>query len=216
MENIKCPITKNKFYEPYVLSSGYTFEETVINNNSLSRCPLTHIEFKFTTDPTIDGRNYNNKIIQKPIPNILLSKCMMHINETYSNFSDNLLKCPITGKIFKEPVIIFSGITYEKQALQEYHLKDRTKSEDYHSAVYLQCPKTHEKKLIYITEYEKYIYPNYAIKNIVEDYLKKNPTKRNQQYMNTKYSDSTLLTMKTTNEINDFSKKFEEMIYGRN
>lgn len=100
MENIKCPITKNKFYEPYVLSSGYTFEETVINNNSLSRCPLTHIEFKFTTDPTIDGRNYNNKIIQKPIPNILLSKCMMHINETYSNFSDNLLKCPITGKIF--------------------------------------------------------------------------------------------------------------------
>lgn len=64
--------------------------------------------------------------------------------------------CPITQEIMKEPVItITKGISYEKTAIINWLKKNQT------------CPKTrtplNADQLI----------PNYALKNTIEDYLKK-------------------------------------------
>jgi hypothetical protein len=72
--------------------------------------------------------------------------------------------CPISHQIFKLPIIIESGITYEKECIEEWLKENNT------------CPIT--KKDIY----DGYFNINILIKNLVSDFLTKYPEYQEEQY----------------------------------
>jgi hypothetical protein len=210
MDNTFCPLTRKKFITPVVINSGYTFEHEKIKD--LLRCPITHK----LIDSDYESGKFSHpdylKFKEKPIQNILLCKCMMQMTPEYTDFNDKLLKCPLTQKIFKDPVILFSGITFERQAIEEYLLKDKDKNSDYSCAIYIKCPITHEQRIIYLTQYTNYLYQNIAIKNIVDDYLTKFPLKKSQQYTLTCKIPAVLSAAKTIDELNYHGDLFDKWI----
>ena len=78
-------------------------------------------------------------------------------------FYNNLI-CPITKQIFCNPVALEDGHTYEYIAIKKW-LNENEKS-----------PVTNE----IIVNFKLSV--NYTIKSIVEEYLKNNPDKKNEQY----------------------------------
>lgn len=77
---------------------------------------------------------------------------------------ENLLRCPITREIMWDPVTLVDGQTYEREALEEWLKKNKT------------SPLTN--KQLRNTDCDT----NMVIKNIIDEYLKQNPHKKNEQY----------------------------------
>ena len=77
---------------------------------------------------------------------------------------ENILRCPITNEIFLDPVIASDKQTYERQALINWLKRNKT------------SPKTRAEM-----DYEGII-DNFTVKQMVEEYLKTNPDKKEEQY----------------------------------
>ena len=75
------------------------------------------------------------------------------------------LYCPITHQIFLNPVVAFDGITYERDAIENWLEKNN------HS------PVTREVMI------SKLYHSNILIKNIVQNYLSANPEAKSSQYI---------------------------------
>jgi hypothetical protein len=108
-ELITCPISQEIFKDPVIADDGITYENKYI---------WAWLEYKNTSPITRAKITINviNNVIMKTLVNDYLtlknSTCIL-------NYIKKLITCPISQKIFKDPVIADDGITYEK----EYILK---------------------------------------------------------------------------------------------
>ncbi len=106
---------------------------------------------------------------------------MSHIS-TFEETSH--LYCPLTFKIFKDPVSVESGVIYERSAIKAW------------LQAYNTCPVTNK---IICTNVDK-IDTNIIIKNLVKKYLIENPEKNtidNSKENITNYFDTTYNTLTT-------------------
>ena len=84
---------------------------------------------------------------------------------------DEYIRCPITGKIFFEPVVASNGITFETIAIIEHFISDGLA----------------EIKSIHMDKFDNYVLvSNLSIKLLVSNYLKQNSELLNEQYSSTK------------------------------
>jgi ankyrin repeat protein len=74
------------------------------------------------------------------------------------------LTCPLTLNIYKIPVTLETGVTYEQDAIEEWLAEHNT------------CPKT-----LRVLTSKKY-YPSLIVKEFVEQYLKEHPEEKESQY----------------------------------
>jgi len=86
---------------------------------------------------------------------------------------DSLVRCPITGDIFHEPVMCDSGITYERQAIAKW-VKLKTTNNIFQIPT-AKCPITN--KLI-----SRNFVVNISVKQMTESYLKDHPEEIDEVY----------------------------------
>lgn len=84
-------------------------------------------------------------------------KTLTQCTKTSDNFEE-MISCPITCNIMKDPVITPNGISYEKLAICDWLSKNN------------YCPIT--KKKLSVNE----LTPNYKLKEIIDNYLKNKST----------------------------------------
>lgn len=150
---MQCPITMDDLDEPVVLSSGQTIDKASFDGIKAAavarrepvKCPITRLD-----------------VVGEPIPNRALKDVMAQ--QSKPNLSveekEEPLRCPITHEIFYDPVIVSSGYTYERKALQDGNVT--------------QCPMTRQPIGRPVT--------NYAVKHAVDDYLQENPERKSEQH----------------------------------
>lgn len=94
-----CPITGEPFTDPVIIASGHTFERTAIlewfkNHNT---CPMTRMIVN--TDNII--ANINLRL--------------------FINYVDSMsITCPLNRKLMEDPVVIESGHTFERKAIEKW------------------------------------------------------------------------------------------------
>ena len=117
---LTCPISLDIFKEPVIVSSGHTYEKEYIMKiiNDKSNDPLTR-------------QPLNNEII---VRNYLVNKLIIEFNSGL-NFNENifnkmieLLKCPLSHKIYHEPYLASvgnEGMTYERSYIEDYFYNNK-------------------------------------------------------------------------------------------
>ena len=119
---LSCPISLDLFKDPVIVKSGHTYEREYIIQiiRQTGKDPETREQL------TLDDITSNylvNKIVQEFRPN------ENDFNEnTYNNIIE-LLKCPLSHQLFKNPcvakTIIYKGMTYEQVYIEEYQIKNK-------------------------------------------------------------------------------------------
>jgi len=112
---LTCPISLEIFHDPVIVSSGRTYEREYITKIINDKCvdPLTRQSLK----KNIIIKNYLINNIKKEF------NFGINFNENVFNKIIELLKCPLSHKIFHEPYIApigNSGMTYERSYIEEY------------------------------------------------------------------------------------------------
>lgn len=74
-------------------------------------------------------------------------------------------RCPITGKIMRDPVLTADGYTYEREAIAKWLIYNDTN------------PLTYELLV------NKNLIPNHPVRNIIQDFLDKNPAYSDEIYI---------------------------------
>ncbi len=112
---LTCPISLKIFHDPVIVSSGRTYEREYITKIINDKCvdPLTRQSLK------------KNIIIKNYLINNIKKEFNFGINckENVFNKIIELLKCPLSHKIFHEPYIApigNSGMTYERSYIEKY------------------------------------------------------------------------------------------------
>ncbi|WCJ44707.1 U-box domain-containing protein 15 [Euphorbia peplus] len=106
-------------------------------------------------DQIIDLLNKFKNIMGMEITNILTSPIMPRLEKSPSLIIPHEFLCPITLEIMRDPVIIASGQTYERDSIQKwFHSNHRT------------CPKTRQ------TLPHTSLAPNFALKNLIMEWCK--------------------------------------------
>lgn len=116
LDLLNCPITFDRFKAPTTTNSGQTYEYDQIaqlldqkKNDPLTNDHLTclisnrlvqQISVYFSANLSTQGEN--------------------NISEEQKRELERLLTCPLSGRFLSEPVLIDSGITYDRRALEEH------------------------------------------------------------------------------------------------
>mmetsp|Transcript_5074 Transcript_5074/g.9317 ORF Transcript_5074/g.9317 Transcript_5074/m.9317 type:complete len:644 (+) Transcript_5074:141-2072(+) len=110
------PISCEEFDDPVILSDGHTYERQFINKwlAKKNTSPMTRQVLK-------NKDHILNKLVQQ----------LLALDEGKNGKEElvrKLLSCPLSEKVFKDPVVLRAdGVTYERSALEEYLLiHDRT------------------------------------------------------------------------------------------
>ena len=119
---LSCPISLDLFKDPVIVKSGHTYEREYITQiiRQTGKDPETREQL---TLEDITSNYLVNKIVQEFRPN------ENDFNEnTYNNIIE-LLKCPLSHQLFKNPcvakTIIYKGMTYEQVYIEEYQIKNK-------------------------------------------------------------------------------------------
>ena len=119
---LSCPISLDLFKDPVIVKSGHTYEKEYITQiiRQTGKDPETREQL---TLEDITSNYLVNKIVQEFRPN------ENDFNEnTYNNIIE-LLKCPLSHQLFKNPcvakTIIYKGMTYEQVYIEEYQIKNK-------------------------------------------------------------------------------------------
>ena len=110
-----CPISLDIFHDPVIVSSGRTYEREYIMKIINDKC----------VDPLTRERLNKNIIIQNNLINNIKNEFNsgINFNEIVFNKIIDLLKCPLSHKIYHEPYIApigNMGMTYERSYIEEY------------------------------------------------------------------------------------------------
>ena len=119
---LSCPISLDLFQDPVIVKSGHTYERDYITQaiRQTGKDPKTRELLRL--DDITD--NYLvNKIVQE------FRSHEENFNEdTYNNIIE-LLKCPLSHQLFKNPYVAKTidnkGMTYEKIYIEEYKIKNK-------------------------------------------------------------------------------------------
>lgn len=141
----QCPISRDVCVDPVVLSDGHTYDRSSCCGEDGK--PLRSLEKSPQTREIL-----NHRIC---IPNKLVKQLTEKFKKTQCH-DDSSYYCPLNKKVMRDPVIIETGITYERSAIKKHFESNNT------------CPVTGK-----IVD-KKILVSNIAVKSIISDFLDKN------------------------------------------
>jgi len=106
---IECPVTFEPFKKPMITNVGQTYESDAISE---------HMQFGRKNDPLTAEpitQIVPNKLVEKLTQKILAIDVLL--SQQQKQEIKDLLTCPITKKLFKNPVVTDTGDTYDLSAL---------------------------------------------------------------------------------------------------
>lgn len=117
-DELACPVSFERMNDAVIFPSGRSYARTSIQKSAAGK-------FTDPFDPSSvvgDAELYSNNLLNKVVAAIGDDR-EKHFELTPENLA--LLTCPLTGKIFEDPIIAADGITYEKQAYHDKFGKDK-------------------------------------------------------------------------------------------
>ena len=117
---LTCPISLDLFSDPVITDSGHSFEREYIIQSiqSNGNDPITRQPLKF-------NNVIGNTLVKKVVNEFNGGK---NFNENIFNNIIELLKCPLSHKIFHEPYLApigNQGMTYERSYIENYIFNDK-------------------------------------------------------------------------------------------
>ncbi|HTM64209.1 MAG TPA: U-box domain-containing protein [Gammaproteobacteria bacterium] len=158
---ICCPVTGVILFDPVTVSSGVTYEREALvklmGSDTYCNCPCTRQKI---FHPELN--NASNKCILTYIENFIRQQ----ENAEHVWDISAILTCPLSGKLFDDPVTMACGITFDRRALKDLFSKHNDPAE----ISWQDTDKiTHQIKFNEV----RLIQSDVAIKSLLESHLAK-------------------------------------------